>query len=309
MYIREIKVNPSGLTVEPELHIEIKFEYINEFPVAIKLNGYLFSERDRISILQENDFGFDRNETIRTITDNRKSNITRIDIRSFVAPLSKIALKKLEERRLKNEKKEIVLDFRLIIEYMKPQFEHTELKIDKNIFYIPTLQNLSILNIFTKNFKETIIISAADWLKEYYPVFGFNKYRIYELPLPRIESSKGNVDISNRINLAIESLKDVETAYNNGEWDKLIKESRPIWELIRNKDEIKILIENKDYNDETKEALNNLLSSLFNFSSKFIHKVSHKGELMQKNYISKEEAELIHLTSLGILNLFSKITY
>ncbi len=91
-----------------------------------------------------------------------------------------------------------------------------------------------------------------------------------------------------------------------GDWNGVIEDSRAVWELLRNKDEIKDLLMRDGYSEQAFIDLNESLRQLFNFSSKFHHKEDKGKKIMPEIKASKEDAYLIYAISMTIVNLISK---
>jgi hypothetical protein len=91
-----------------------------------------------------------------------------------------------------------------------------------------------------------------------------------------------------------------------GEWTEVIKDSRVVWELLRNQSEIKDLLMGDGYTEPAFTDLNESLKQLFNYSSKFHHREDREKKMMPEIKASKEDAYLIYATSMAIVNLISK---
>ncbi len=165
-------------------------------------------------------------------------------------------------------------------------------------------KDTSLFKLQSYDFDKEIKISSGDWLHDFYSKFQNTNYQIFELPIPK--NPKGKSGLANRINEVIQSIKEMENAKNEGDWNKVVKESRPIWELIRNKNEINELLKKDEINEQTIASYNKLIESLYDFASKFIHKETKANEIMAINKAGKEDAELIYALSVSIANLISQ---
>jgi hypothetical protein len=160
------------------------------------------------------------------------------------------------------------------------------------------------MRIVNYDLNHEVNISSSEWLHDFAKVFGLGKYQILEIPIPGI--SPNQTELGKRVNSAIHSLTEMEKAKMAGDWETVLKESRPVWELIRNRDDIASLLKDDDLNGDTVKAFNTAIDSLFNFSSKFIHRESLTKELMTVNKARKEDAELIYAIAVSIINLLAK---
>lgn len=59
-------------------------------------------------------------------------------------------------------------------------------------------------------------------------------------------------------------------------------------------------------NDDAWGALKDLIQNFFTFSSKFIHQVSQRKELMEVNNAAKEDAELVCAMAFSIASFISR---
>lgn len=303
MKIENIEVKPMGLSFEPEFHITVEYSYRESCLLPLRFNGYIFLDRYRISFLAEYEFKHGRSDDFSSMSANR--NTEKRDRRIFVAPISRLSLSKLEDKRNRDPKGDLKFNLHINFVFIEPLFDQTRYKSATEEFSIPTLANgNSLFRIVTTDLDEEIKISSSDWLHEFSKVFERNKYQVFELPIP--ESYSVTDDLAKRLNAAIVSLKEMEDAKLAGDWEAVLKESRPVWELVRNKEEINALLRQDELNEETIKSYNSLVESLFNFSAKFIHKESKDKQLMAVNKARKEDAELIYTIAISLINLLSK---
>ena len=305
MYIKSVNIQPMGLAFEPEFHITVSFtRQSNQFP--LKFDGYLFLNRYRFAFLNEYELN-NGNQDLFT-AQNNNSYYDRNDSKTFVAPFSQIALNKLEEDRSKNPKGDVILNLKLNITCLEPKFDTVLTKIGEEDYNLISLKrDNSLFKIRSYDLNSDIRIPTGDWLHEFCPVFKNSKYQIFEIPTPKLNEK--NEGLSHRVYEAIESLNEMEKARLEGDWNKVIKESRPVWELIRNKEDIKELIKGDHINEQTLISYNGLIDNLFNFSSKFIHRESDRkdgNKVMGINSANKEDAELIYAMAFSLTNLISK---
>jgi|GEM_PF-4696126 len=302
MKIENVEVKPMGLSYEPEFHITIEYSYRGISSLPLRFNGYLFLDRHRIAFLTEYEFKNGRSDNLTSMNSSR--NTERRDKRIFVAPITRNVLNKLEEKRSKDPKGELKFDLHIQFLFMEPMFEGVKRTVPQNDVVLASLIDNSIFKTVTHDFDHELIISSGDWLYDFSKVFQRSRYQVFEIPLP--ESLTDTNGLSQRLNAAIVSLKDMEKAKLSGDWESVLKESRPVWELVKNKEEIAQLMRQDELNDETIKAFNMMVESLFNFSSKFIHRESKSKELMMVNKARKEDAELVYVLAVSLINVISK---
>jgi hypothetical protein len=302
MNITSITIAPFGRSFEPEFHITVGVYSKNNFIMPIKCNGFLFLDLMRFSFLHEYQFDDNTDESFYCQKDSRKVDYQKELI--FLAPFSQLALSKLEEKRSQNVKGDLEFDLILYIEYLDPIHNWENTQTGNNQFV--TNDHTSLFVKRRRTFREKLKISGSDWVHDYCSAFNNTKYHVFEIPVPNLLN--GSKKINQILQGSINSLAAMEDAKREGDWNAVIKESRPVWELTQKKDEIDALLRSDNLDETTIESFNKVLESLFDFSSKFIHKVS-KGtdkKIMKANNASKEDAELIYSMSFSIVNLISK---
>lgn len=301
MKIEKVEVKPFGLSFEPEFHITIEYLVKETSKLPIRFNGYLFLDRFRFAFLHEYEFNHGRIDLLTSTSSTRNSE--KRDKRFFVAPITRQALSKLEEKRNIDPKGDLKFNLHINFIFLEPTFDEVTQNIQQGQISLPTTSNNSLFRITNSELNEEIKISSSDWLHDFSSVFQRGKFQVFELPIPN--GLTDSSELSKRLNAAIVSLQEMEDARNEGDWSKVVKESRPVWELIRNKDEIKESLRNDDIHEVTIVSFGRLIDSLFDFSSKFVHRESQNNEVMT-NKASKEDADLIYAISVSLLNLITK---
>jgi hypothetical protein len=197
----------------------------------------------------------------------------------------------------------------LCFDFIEPTFEFArfapDTKTDRSIVYS---DNNSLFNYETFNENNKFYkISSSDWIHDYSPIFGLGVYKVFEFPELKVKTSNNQdyIELIDRMNGAIEAFSLMEEAMRDGDWTLVMKESRPVWELARCKDKISTLLQNEGLSEQAIGSFEDLIKSLFDFSSKFIHRVG-KGNSIMINKAEKEDAILVHSLSLSIVNLLSK---
>jgi hypothetical protein len=302
MKLEEINVTPMGLSFEPEFHITIEYSYRQDCKLPLRFNGYLFLDRYRIAFLHEYEFNHGREDHFTARSSNQ--NIENKDKRIFIAPITRQVLSKLEDKRSKDPKGDLKFDLHLNITFFEPQFDKSICNDGEGDLTVATIINDAIFKLRSYDFAQEIKISSGDWLHDFSPVFQRGRFQVFELQVPN--GLTDTTDLSNRLNAAIVSLREMETSKSDGDWNGVIKETRPVWELVKNKEEITDLLKNDEMHQVTIESFKRLIDSLFDFSSKFIHKESKNKEIMTLNKASKEDAELVYALSVSLVNLITK---
>lgn len=305
MEITKVTITPHQNSLEPEFHIMVNYSFHDVYRIPVKYNCNVHIGNLRIAFMHEFSSRGGNSERLATVNSYKNVEIKYNAV--FVAPLSRVALNKLEEVRSINPKGDVYLNLAMEITFIESVFgkiKHTLSNPAKTLVEVPTLlgDTLFLQKTYFKN--EQICIPRSTWVTEYCPVFENRRYQIFELPIPNL--SKEGSEIHLRINGAITALAEIEKARHNGDWNQVIKDSRPIWELINHKSEIEKLFQTEDIDPITVESFKTLITSFFDFASKFIHKISRGKTVMKTNNASKEDAELIYAMAFSIVNLISK---
>ncbi|MBU2594984.1 MAG: hypothetical protein KKG02_10655 [Candidatus Edwardsbacteria bacterium] len=155
----------------------------------------------------------------------------------------------------------------------------------------------------TFNQKSEIIISSSDWVHDFCPVFNIGNFVVFEFFTP--EFVKGSGTMAERLNGAIKALQDMKEEIIKGDWNSVIEKSRGVFELLRNKAEVKDLLEKDGYTAEAISNIDQSFQSLFNLSSKFHHKEDQGKNIMPDIRAAKEDAYLIYSLAAGVVNMVS----
>lgn len=306
MEITKVTINPNGnAAIEPEMHIQLQYTWSNTPIVAIQHRGYLFLDNThRLSILNEYDFENNaREEHLRSLRGTVQKGTAH---KTFVAPLGRRALELMIDSRLKNKKKDLELELKFSIDVLEPDFQAAiNVVLDRERKNVPTLENDALFKRKTYALNHKFTIKSSDWINDYCPVFNLGRYKVFEIPL--IDKFEGEHEIIKHLRAAVESLDFIEDAMNNGDWNSVIKESRPVWELFRDREQFTKLLKANDLNQITSQSFNSLMESCFDFASKFIHrKARGSKEVSAINNASKEEAQFIYSMAFSIVNLIGK---
>ncbi len=339
MRINKIVVRPEEKSLNPELVFEIEMNIQNKAEIPLEIRGSIFTEDGiKIANIYEIIHDFSRSYEL-AAEDVNSINEEKITIKLGVgALLNYKALDYIETLRDKNQKRDVVLNLDIIIKSLKSRamLSHMflleskaldfqlpgEYKNAKPVFYEyfrnginPSHINMWILSgnggatfIEMRNieFKEKIVIPSSDWINDYCSVFQIGRFSVFEYPLPDyLEGAERTITI--RLDESINAIKKMEEDIKKGEWNQVIEDSRAVWELLRNHDEIKDILTRDGYTEEAFKELNESLNKLFDFSSKFHHKLDKdRKKIMGDIKASKEDAYLIYTVSMNMVNLILK---
>lgn len=334
MRIDKISVNPMQDSINPELLFEIEFFVQREQEIPIEITGSLFSsENKKIADIHELMYAQNQNLALAAASYLRDQREGKITFR-LIAPLNHKVLDYIETLRQKNKKGNVDFIIDLFIKTLVSDvvispitdagvsggaWNDIERQGKRPIAYkssgdfSPSYSNMWILSgngspIFIKtidnNIKTSKSIPSSDWIHDYCPVFQIGKFSVFEYLLPEYKEGSGSIE--ERLNESINAIKRMEENMIKGDWNGVIEDSRAVWELLRNQEEVKDLVMRDGYSEPAFIDLNEGLKQFFSFSSKFHHKEDKGKKIMPEIKASKEDAYLIYALSMNVVNLISK---
>lgn len=344
----KIKVEPLKDCISPEIRFDIPIVYSANYEMPTGSTGILLSEDDKkISDLVEMVTDTSKSFELAAKDGGGGQREEKI-ILSMVSKLDSIVLDHIEDLRSKNQRGNVkfrleitirTLNSRSALSYMylfdSPAFESSlpeHQKGAKFVIYMrrprdefyPDRPNMWILSghdsptfleIRNHKLKGEVTIHLDEWLHVFCPILKVGKFAVFEFQFP--ENIEGRGDLPERITKAINAVEKMEADLRKSEWNQVIEDSRAIWELLRDVEEIKDLLKREGY---TEDAINDLcghtdtkghkhrgcIGNLFNLSSKFHHKLDRNKKLQPEIKASKEDAYLMYTTGLAFANMISK---
>ena len=330
MRIEKIEIKPLQDSINPEMVFDIELQIVGGKEIPLVIIGSLSSvENKKISNIYEPIHERNKNIELSAGRGNKEEKL----LIKVNAPLNSKVLDYIETLRTKTPKGDVILTLDIVIKtlisrtVLSPMFllERGTLDLPKKyedaelIFYqyqndfSPSLGNMWILSgeggphfigVRTNYFNEKITIPSSDWIHDYCPVFQIGKFAVFEYLIPEYTEGAGNIE--ERLNHSISAIKKMEDHIIKGEWNEVIEDSRAVWELLRNQNEITDLLRRDGYTEEASTDLNESIKKLFDLSSKFHHEEDKGKRVMAKIKASKEDAYLIYTISINLVNLISK---
>jgi len=345
----EVKISSLGAltdSVVPALNFKAEISALNN-EIPLNLSIVVYSEDNRLLSLsnqildpmlligksiQDQVLSVLKATTVQTPQPNETKDFQY----NMIAELAPIALDYLEKVRMKNRKRDVVLNFHISVDYLQVQVWLANLakyKIsgigstqnaivmassqrDPNINLLEQVNELLVLKRYLVKYPLTIYASV--WINDFSPYLGLGKYFIVEVPqiLEEINTTSVSADIkvlADRINGAERIIHKMEDNLRKGEWDLVVEDSRKFWELFKEdvKGKIKELITNstgisQDYAGKFTQALDNL----HEYASSLHHSTEKNkdgGPKVISNFYTggKEDAFLVFLMAVSIYNLLS----
>jgi hypothetical protein len=151
----------------------------------------------------------------------------------------------------------------------------------------------------------TVTIGSSDWLHDYAAPWRATRYMVVELPQPEILTSTPNIE--QRVNPAIEAAQKATESLSKGDWNDVVEDLRPVWELLRNDADIQGLLQRDGYTPEAITAFNESVKHQFDLASKFVHRTDKAGKNVAPEIrASKEDALVCYSFAMSLLNLVSR---
>ena len=325
MQIDKIEIKPATESINPEFIFDINCILDRNREIPLEISGHVLSEDGKkISNIYQI-FHFENQQLGLSASEDRYNRENKTSFK-LTAPLNQRILDHIETLRTTNSKSDVILNIEIFVKLLVPNIILSNMILGKKnsdgiqqVFYnynqeYSTQQiNMWILSgnsgpefirTINKKFTNNVTISSSDWIHDYCPVFQIGKFAVFEYLLP--EYTEGTGSIEERLNESINSIQKMENNIIKGEWNEVIENSRAVWELLRNQDEIEDLLIRDGYSEQAFENLNKSIKELFNFSSKFHHKEDRGKRIMPEIKASKEDAYLIYSLSMNLVNLISK---
>ncbi len=324
---------PIPEALEPEIGFSLNAS-LDSFEALVGVDGdVLTDDRKRVASLREFHEGpGQRGQEIsaslhwRGSQGRDKQNLSL----SLLAGLSQRAIDHIETRRDKNPKKDVLLKLRIranVIRSRATIFPVSRVPMGQSapdkLVPVGTPNDASrwqaqrndewllsgsespvFLKIETSVEETEFRIPAEDWRHDFAPALGIGRFIVAELPVA--ESVTGSVELSERINEAVQAIKEMQKALHEGEWDEVVKASRPVAELLRSEEIWSALGTRLGFPDDAIDEFRRSINGTFQFASKFMHRTDREGGLRVPIHAAKEDAYLIYSLSVGWVNLLAR---
>jgi hypothetical protein len=149
-----------------------------------------------------------------------------------------------------------------------------------------------------------ITISSGDWVHDYTAAWRATRYMVVELPQPSFVILTPEVE--KRLAGAVSAVNKASQDMLKGEWNDVVEDLRPVWELLRNDVDIQQLLARDGYTPAAVAAFNESVRQQFELASKFLHKTDKAGNAAPEIRAAKEDAFLCYSFALSVVNLVSR---
>ncbi len=310
-----IKIVPVKDCILPEIQIQGQLQLLFGREVPLDISGTLFTE-DMKKIADLRVISFDLARGIPIYPDENRSSNLDTRLFSFSVPVNERILSHIEVVRDKNPNKDVKLIGTIWVKILyskvyasrdlhiaaKPpnQVYSSATSPDPEVTFLSTSGELGEIRTTSHQFQYTIHESV--WIQEFCPPLQLGSFVLFEVPI--VDSFPQNTEVNKKLNAAIATLGDMRKNYLLPDWNGVIRESRHICDLFRKDQEIRDLLIQEGYPAEVAKSFEDLLFKLFDFASKFAHKVSRDNTTMIPPFrSSREDAMLIYSLGCSIVAL------
>ena len=326
MRIDKIQIQPVTDSINPEFTLDINCFLEKTREIPLEISGHILSEDKKKLANLHQIFQFENQPIVLSAREDRYDREFNTNFK-LTAPLNHRTLDHIETLRTSNSKGDVILNIEIFVKLLESKIILSNMILSKknpdgfhsvlykyeneispqqiNMWILSGNSGPGFINTVNKKFSNQVIIPSSDWVHDYCPVFQIGKFAVFEYLLP--EYTEGTGSIEERLNKSIHAIKKMEDNIIKGEWNDVAEDSRAVWEILRNHDEIKDLLIRDGYTDQAFENFNETINQLFKLSSKFLHKEEiGNRRIMPEIKASKEDAYLIYALSINLVNLISK---
>lgn len=340
MTVTEVNVSPHPNSCDPTLLVKLKVQYQAGYAVFLGTVG-LVSTKDgkklgSLELIPGDECNFV--EALQPWDRNGPGTNQTTRMFSYAVKLSGAGLAHLETLRQKDRKKDVVLLFDFVTILFQPEFMRAPVvtaPLDQNTQQRlfggndPNRRGILMVNKQRESGEPWLvssmdggtgnlgkyswypqkgiehIIRSSDWVADFAPVFGLGKSLVIEVP--EIEPPIADGDLGRRLKEASEALPKMKTDIMKGEWTTCAEDARPIIELLNKKDLILNLLTSDGLPRDAAESLVNGVSGIFDYASKFHHRVERDGFTVTPPVkAEKEDAYLAYMNAVTLVNLVSE---
>jgi hypothetical protein len=158
-----------------------------------------------------------------------------------------------------------------------------------------------------KREERAAVIVSSDWLHDYVSLWHATNYLVLEIP--HAEATPGKGGLQDWVDAATQAISNARSTLSKGEWNDVVEDLRPVWEVLRGKPDIKAMLEADGYTTDAAAALDSAIRQMFDFASKFVHRTDKTGKrLVPEVRAAKEEAMLVYALAGTVVNLIARKT-
>lgn len=322
--------------IEPTLHLDVELAFIYGQRIPFDILVHVRTEDKRtLGMARPDTFG--HGKLVLDARDNLSNSETTLAVQVSL-PLSSRQLDHIDELRSTHRKGDVVLECAVEAQFLVSKVVNSALRVgadigtqgrgetrEKQVIYKQQdsresfqslVSNMWVLSgdgsrVFlereTLRHLSSVVIRSSDWLHDYAAPWRGERYIVVEIP--QISKFSATSNIEQRLNAAIDATIKAADNLSRGEWNDVVEDIRPVWELLRNEADIKGLLERDGYTPEAVSAFNDSVKAQFDLASKFVHRLDKANKrLVPEIRASKEDALLCYAFAMSLLNLVARKT-
>lgn len=307
-------------TVTPTLRLTARVRYARLSEVPVSVSGVLMAGGIQVAMLTEVP-GNNRYEIPLGVGDQMARDDYWVDF-LMQAPLTRQEVAHLERVHESSPRGDMLLSAKLVIRYIKAKLGQIAVKESGNgpgpasplvvgtdnyqAFRLVHLASNSkdLFEIQSETRDVSATIPGSTWTHDFAPRLGIGRFVVFELPRP--VDLKGTGPLTAEIDAAVEAVLKAEGEIVAGDWTDVCEDLRGVVEILKNrKVEIEALLLKDGYTAEAATNLTSAMSSLFDLTSKFHHKLDRGKKIAPEIKAAREDAYLLFSNTLSALNLIA----
>ena len=314
------EVKPATDSVNPAILFECDLQLETRPSVLLECKASLWCNEQRIgtaSVEYEKQVSDFHKRTLYTIA--RKGGLIRP---TFHVPLTRHALRFLEEYRDARPGGDVVLELRLCVRILRldvdarselifvldgePRRGETHEPDHERKRHMVTARSENLGEVVTEQRALRYAIPSSQWVQRFTPILGMGNFLLFEYRVPSEISNGKKSAFQEKLQRASTSLNNMQQYIQKGEWNQAAQEIRHVTELIRDEEEtIAELLEKDAIERSAAEHITKGMHEMFGYASKFVHSLDQSGEIMPRQKASKEDAYLAYTMGTAVVNLLT----
>jgi len=339
-----VEIIPNSMTpyvgaLFPAIKFTVK-ESVSENILVLGVRGTVLTEDDKyISDLKQTSTQSQQQLRVRRLSDYNRLESSEPQFELAFA-LDKKALDYVEDVRQRNRKRDVVFKFAMestrlihdlrVGEYQLP-IQNPGLpqkaqpilssvgqpdtgNINLNIL-VTGMNQSQLLRLESSKQTLTYEVKSSDWVNDFQKPLGIGNFLVVEIPETTLESVgelkllPEQAKFEERLEKAYEILPKMELYLRQGEWGRVVAESRGLLELFT-KDETRfvksMISQTTTVDDDKAGAITQAFDNLSSYANELHHVVGRQGQVKDVYTGGKEDAYLVYMVSASLVNLLAR---
>ena len=320
--LQEHSLRPVKDSIMPALEFSV-FSKIFNNQILIDATGNAYTENNKyISALNRVDNILPDRFQVRIPKLNDKQDYTQSKFTvKFILPLNKELLDYIDNIRQKNSRKNVILNVKINLIFLN--FDLLLYRnADKNVKDILPINNPNLMMLicnsdscFEQNSIEEnlqLTIKSSDWVQEFAPVLGLGNFLVVELPILNQEevkiSSDGFNDLCKKINDASGKLNNIKSLLIKGEWNRVVEDSRQIWEFLQKSGDTiipQLISDTTGISNDKSKQIKEAIDKIYGYACELHHSIDNNHDIKPVYTGDKSDAYMMYTLLVSFVNLIS----